>query len=167
MFLHVNADQHARTRAYSQHICAALYTAAPYRGPTERICCASREGGNGAYPDKRCHSRGVPCADVRVEGRRSVECLRNDEAKLDGGVKCPHARRSCRCAHPLSPPTSLRAHEHKHLCLRTLASMAAHLRANVRRHVYIGSHVNLFIRLRYACVIKHIRLSLCVLYIHI
>ena len=51
----------------------------------------ARWAGSGAYEEQHRDSRGVPRADVRVEGRRRVERLRAETATLGGGGKCLHA----------------------------------------------------------------------------
>ncbi len=77
---YIHARTHAHTHACT-HILARASAHTHTDRPTERVRRIARAGRNGAYGGKRRDSRGVPRADVRVEGRRRDERLRVDGAR--------------------------------------------------------------------------------------
>ena len=105
---------HAHARACAHTSAAPPRTMAAHASTTDRARSAAvrARAESGAYRGQGRDSRGVPRADVRVEGRRRVESLRAETATLGRSVKCSHAL------------ARMRARQRTHTSARTHARLA-------------------------------------------
>jgi hypothetical protein len=102
----------ARRHAHAESSAAPPRTRAAHASATDRARSAAVRvrAGSGAYVGQVRDSRGVPRADVRVEGRRRVERLRAEFPTL-GGVKGSHAPPRMRSRQRTHTSVRVRMHE--------------------------------------------------------